>query len=312
MDALTELPFSAEIYPNLHHLLVRQLATTPHHQAFLERRYAAADADELLLCEDIAREIRALAGDNLSDFLNDYEFICRIQKDEELYFRRNKEYRLKTFKDADEQVYSNRPYMQQYMRGLLMTQLHWSNHTASMGFYEHQFLDANPPDSTLVEIGPGHGLLLARAANHGNIKQALGWDLSDASLAETEDALGKIGAERKFKLERMDLYEAPTDVSFDAIVFSEVLEHLEEPETAIRKLGNLLRLGGRLYVNVPINSPQPDHLFLLRSPEEAIDLVAAQGLNIECSAFYPATNYTLEMARKHALTVSVCIIATKS
>lgn len=290
----------------------RLLAQSPRHESFLKRRFQGVASEELALCDAIAAQIGRLAGDEYGEFLKGYDFICDIQKDEEIYFRRNKAYRLKTFEDAFAQVYSNKPYMQSYMRGLLMTQVLWSNHTASMGFYLREFLGRQTAPYDLLEIGPGHGLLMARALADANAHSVTGWDLSDASLAETRTALEKLGVTRPYKLEKRNLFDAgPEAAAFDAVVFSEVLEHLEEPERALAGIRAVMRPGARLYINVPINSPAPDHLFLLRSPEEAVEFTRSCGFEIERTGFYPATNYTLEAARKHALTVSVCIVATR-
>jgi 2-polyprenyl-3-methyl-5-hydroxy-6-metoxy-1,4-benzoquinol methylase len=299
-------------YGSLGRLVQRQVETTPRHSPFLARRFAGATARELALCEEIARQIVSLAGDELDAFVAGYDFICDIQKREELYFRRHDAYRLKTVSEASAEVYSNKPYMVAYMRGLLMTQAFWSNHAASMAFYLDEFLARNPLDYDLLEIGPGHGLLFSRAAADPRARSVVGWDLSPSSVQESREALRKLGVPQRFSLEVRDLFDsANSRDAFDAVVFSEVLEHLEEPQKALAAIRRVMRPGGRLYVNVPINSPAPDHLFLLRSPEEAVSFVQSCGFEIERTAFFPATNYSLETARKHALTISVCMVGTK-
>lgn len=296
-------------YPHLQRMVTRQLELTPQHEPFFRRRFAQATVDDLASCDRLAREIALLSGSKYDEFLLSYDFICKIQRDEEIYFRRNKTYRLKSFQEAIDTVYSNTAYMQQYMRGLLVTQVYWSNHTASIGFYSTEFLAGNRPGYELLEIGPGHGLLLARAISDKRARRVTGWDLSQASLSETREALAALGLNDGFALEERNLFDAPTDVLFDAVVFSEVLEHLEEPERALKSIRNVVRPGGRLFVNVPINSPAPDHIFLLKTPEAAIAFVEQFGFTVERTGFFPATNYTLEQSRKHSLTISVCLIA---
>ena len=76
------------------------------------------------------------------------------------------------------------------------------------------------------------------------------------------------------------------DSLFDSLVMSEILEHLEEPVAALRAARRVLRSGGLLFVNVPANSPAPDHLFLVESPEHAASLVQQAGFEIiEVQAF---------------------------
>jgi 2-polyprenyl-3-methyl-5-hydroxy-6-metoxy-1,4-benzoquinol methylase len=293
--------------------LVSRLCTAfPRHIEFLSRRFRNAEEPELRLCDELANQIVALAGDELPAFIEGYNFICDIQVEEELYFRRNNAYRLKTVREAVAEIYSDRAYMRSYMHGLLMTQVFWSNHTSCMRFYVEKFLAHAPEHYDLLEIGPGHGLLFSRAASDHRAGSITGWDLSPASIEESHEALHRLGVSRAFCLEVRNVLDTSLEDShFDAIVFSEVLEHLDEPERALQKIRALLRPGGRVYINVPVNSPAPDHVFLIRSPEEVLTLLESQGLRIEHSEFFPATNYTLAAARKFNLTISVCVVASR-
>lgn len=89
---------------------------------------------EAELLDGIAGHILNICGDELPQFAEDYSWLCEQQLTEELFFRRNNRYRLSTFAEAYDQVYSNKDYMTRYMNGLLFTQLWWSNHTGVMGF----------------------------------------------------------------------------------------------------------------------------------------------------------------------------------
>ncbi len=299
-------------YRYLGALVSRQSAESPRHVPFFLRRFSHIPDSELALCDEFARQIFELAGSEIDAFFGGYDFICDILKQEEIYFRRNDTYRLKTVRQAIEEVYGNSLYMQNYMRGLLMTQVFWSNHAASMNFYIDEFLARNSPDTDLLEIGPGHGLLFFRAISDLRVRTATGWDLSAASISETQDALRKLGVKRPYELQVRDMLQSHDAAQcFDAVVLSEVLEHLEQPSEALDAIAAILRPGGRLFVNVPINSPAPDHIFLLRSPEEAVSLVKSRGFEIERTGFFPATNYSLDAAKRHKLTISVCVIAVK-
>lgn len=312
---MTINPVNAESfgsYRALGTLVAQQSAVSPRHVPFFLRRFGSASDEALRLCDSLAGQIIGLAGDDLQEFFLGYDFICDIQKHEEIYFRRNNAYRLKTVAEAIAEVYGNRPYMQKYMRGLLMTQVFWSNHAASMQFYLDEFLARNRDGYDLLEIGPGHGLLFSRAATDPRARSVTGWDLSAASVSEAKEALTRLGVSRDYKLEVRNLFDSShAEGVFDAVVFSEVLEHLEEPGKAIDAIRCIMRPGGRVYINVPINSPAPDHLFLLKSTEEAVAFIEERGFEIERTGFFPATNYSLEAARKHALTISVCIVAKK-
>lgn len=294
-------------HPSLQALLRRQLDVTPQHGAFLLRRFGLADEAERAACDRLAAAVTRLAGGRLDDYARAYDFISRVSIEEEIHFRRNDRYRLSTFAEADREVYANAEFMRHYMRGLLLSQVYWANHTGSIRYLENVFLPSLPNGASLLEIGPGHGLMMATALAHGRLGSVTGWDVSAASLEETRDALAGLGFQSGFGLHLRDILKADHAETFDAIVLSEVLEHLEEPARALASLRRLLRPGGRLFINVPVNSPMPDHIFLLRSSEEAIAFVESCGFRATGSAFFPGANYTLEKARKNGTTISVCM-----
>jgi hypothetical protein len=72
-----------------------------------------------------------------------------------------------------------------------------------------------------------------------------------------------------------------------------------------------MRPGAALWIHVPVNSPAPDHIYLLRTPEDAVELVRRAGFEPVDTAFYPMTGQSLERARKHAFTISVVIAARR-
>jgi 2-polyprenyl-3-methyl-5-hydroxy-6-metoxy-1,4-benzoquinol methylase len=296
-----------ENHRNLSTLVQRTLDLYPAYGRFLEKRFHNVSVGELDVCEALSADILKLAGRDLDTYCLGFDHICKIQREEEVYFRRYGDYRLKTFAQAYADVYSNKPYMTKYMHGLLLTQVLWSNHTQSIDFYEKVFLKGIPATAKLLEVGPGHGLLFAKACRALASGQVTGWDISEASLEDTQHSLDALQIPKGYSLVARDLM-APGEGSFDAIVFSEVLEHMEHPDAALRALASNLRKDGQLYINVPLNSPAPDHLFLIRSTAQLEAFVDANGMRIVTKKYLPATNYTLEQAERHALTITACVV----
>jgi 2-polyprenyl-3-methyl-5-hydroxy-6-metoxy-1,4-benzoquinol methylase len=110
------------------------------------------------------------------------------------------------------------------------------------------------PGSRLLEIGCGAGNLLLQATVAGSYPVAL--DLSMQALTFVRS-----------RLEEAKTYEdAPNDYactqaigealplaenSFDCVLLSEVIEHLEAPQVSIREAVRVLCLGGRLLITTP-------------------------------------------------------------
>ena len=303
-------PISSVTLPNATQLILKSvLEAWPKHRKFIEESFSGRDENILKTSEKIAELILTLAGDNLSQFGNDYRWTCEKLLEEELYFRRNDRYRLNSLDDAIKEVYDNHEFMVPYLNGLLLSQLMWPNHTCIIDMYLREFLPILPEGSAHLEIGPGHGLLLYFAARQENVGQCSGWDISQTSLDQTADAIKLMGSEDDVMLEIQDATDVQSDKQFDSIVMSEILEHLEDPEQALRSVKKCLRRGGKLFVNVPVNSPAPDHIYLLRTPEESCDFLERAGYEVLSSKFSPLGGYTLEKARKNDLTISCGLIA---
>ncbi len=288
-------------------LLKHQLEVWPEHEKFLTKRFASTDLE---LAERLAQLVLRLSPDTVK-LAHDYRWLCEHLGEEELHFRRTGTYRLSSFEDAVREVYGQPEYMARYMSGLLASQVWWENHARVTDYYSREFLGGNRDGYHHLEIGPGHGLLLYFAARDSRAASITGWDLSGASLDATSDALCHLETPRQVKLEKRDLFDAPApDRRFDSLVLSEVCEHLEAPEKALRMLRAHLAPGGRLFVNVPVNSPAPDHIYLLKTPEEAVEMVRNSGYDIVEHRFFPMTGVSEAEARRKSLTISCGIIGT--
>lgn len=304
------MPSDIQTYPALSDMFERQIALTPQHEKSLRRRLAGFGDGHLAMANEVAGWVRTLAGDDLDQVLLDYDWICKLVLTEELHFRRNNSYRLKTFAEAVAEVYSNDELMAHYMNGLMVSQLWWSNHTEATIFYVDKFLNGFTQPFSHLEIGPGHGMLLYLAGRTPLCRTLEAWDVSPESIEKTRRAMAKLGLGRDVSLGVQDIFAEPPKVQgYDSIVLSEVLEHLERPREALEQIRPLLAPGGRLFINMPVNSPAPDHLFLLRSPEAVVEFVASCGYKIECAQFEPQTNMTLEQARRTESTITTLIIA---
>jgi 2-polyprenyl-3-methyl-5-hydroxy-6-metoxy-1,4-benzoquinol methylase len=108
--------------------------------------------------------------------------------------------------------------------------------------------------SRLLEIGCGAGNLLLRATMHGSYPMAL--DLSMQALtfvrSRLEEATSGAEAPSDFACTQAVGELLPlADKSFECILLSEVIEHLEEPQVSIREAVRVLRPGGRLLITTP-------------------------------------------------------------
>ena len=302
-------------YPALAEVADAQIAVWPEHADYLAKSFNARSPETLAATElgaDLTRKIASHFEGGLREVCEDYKYVCQeLILEEELYFRRHRDYRLKTFADAYREYYSDKALMRRYMNGLLLSGIFWLNHANALEYYLAEFLPRNKDGYDHLEVGPGHGLLIYFAGKDPRAGSVRGWDVSAESVAATRRALETFDVGHRVELVCQDLFDAEVAAeSFDSIVVSEVLEHLEEPLRALKSLKRCLRPGGRIWVNMPVNSPAPDHLYLLRTPEEMLDLMTEAGFKIEQHRFFPMTGVTMERARRHELTINVAAIGT--
>lgn len=309
--------FDIAAYPALSRLINEQIRVWPSHSGYLDKSLAVRSPSVLAASDaasDLAIKLSSHVDGGLAELCEDYKYVCETMiLEEEWHFRRFKEYRLKTFKEAYDEYYSNTELMKRYMNGLLLSNIFWVNHANALEYYLASFLPENINLYDHLEVGPGHGLLAYFAAVDPRAGEVTGWDVSEGSIIRTRMALRTIGVEDRVHLVRQDVFDATDAVPrFHSVVISEVLEHLEDPLRALQSLKAWMQAGGRIWINMPVNSPAPDHLYLLRTPEEMLDLISAAGLELEQYRAFPMTGVTLERARKLALTVSVAAIARKT
>jgi ubiquinone/menaquinone biosynthesis C-methylase UbiE len=286
------------------------LAAWPEHDKYLARSFSQRSPEMLDATEAVSKAVsRLIAGDERR-FGEDYRWTCDRLREEEIFFHREGRYRLSTFAEALAEVYSNNEYMQRYMGGLLLTQVLWFNHIATTDMFLCRVLGAATEPFDYLEVGPGHGLMTYFAAESKFSRSLEAWDVSSVSLQETRAALDRLGVSKSVALTETDILRADAPENrFDLVVISEVLEHLETPVEALRFLRAATAEGGRIFINVPINSPSPDHLYLFSSPDEVTALVESAGLEVERMELYATQGRAIDKALANRISVSAGVIA---
>jgi ubiquinone/menaquinone biosynthesis C-methylase UbiE len=311
-DAGANLVARLTPYPAVKTLVAAQLREWPDHVTVLEKSLAESDPAFLSRTDALAQLVWKVVGDDIDRHCADYHWMCDNFVAELMFFRRNQRYRLQTFAEAVAEVYSNAGYMSRYVKGILLSQVFWHNHARAIDVFRSNFLTANKINYEHLDVGPGPGLFLAFAATDPRCQAVTGWDVSPSSLAATRTALARMEISQPISLILQDVLQAPPEADrFDSIVVSEVLEHIERPDIALQMLMRALRPGGRIFINIPVNSPAPDHIYLWRRPAEITDLVRSAAFQIEQQRHFPATGKTLEEAIKRGLDISCVVIAHK-
>lgn len=295
--------------PSTASIVAAVIAQWPDHERYLTKGFKARSPEQLETTEMLSRAALTLEGDRLGELAANYQWTCDRLREEELHFHRHGGYRLATFEEADREVYSNAEYMERYVDGLLLSQILWFNHVGSCDFFMRRAPELIKPGARFLEIGPGHGLMTYLALRQFGMSQAVAWDLSAVSIEHTRAALSKLGFDNVTCEVRDAMSIQPGEREFDFIVLSEVLEHIEDPAPVVAKLRTLLPDDGLIFINVPINSPSPDHIYLMETPEDAQRLLTDNGFKIVDCAMFATQGTKLERAVKNRVSVSVNMFA---
>ena len=288
------------------------LQAWPEHDKFLSKSLSRRTPQMLDATEAVAAAVSKLMAGEEKRFAEDYRWTCDRLREEEIFFHREGRYRLSTFAEAVAEVYSNADYMRRYMSGLLLSQVLWFNHIATMEMFLGRVLGAASRQFDYLEVGPGHGLMTYFAAASPFSRRLEAWDVSAVSLKETRAALDRLGVTKPVSLVETDILRAPSsEKTFDLIVISEVLEHLETPSAALGFLRSASAEGGRIFINVPINSPSPDHLHLFSSPQDVVELIEESGFQVERIELYATQGRPVDRALANRISVSAGVIARR-
>jgi 2-polyprenyl-3-methyl-5-hydroxy-6-metoxy-1,4-benzoquinol methylase len=101
-------------------------------------------------------------------------------------------------------------------------------------------------DARIVEFGCGDGSLLMEVANALNIRDVYGVDIDEMALKK---ATGK-----GIKAFKVDLNNDPLpfkDGFFDVVLMEEVIEHLVNPDNAIKEASRVLKAEGLFLLSTP-------------------------------------------------------------
>ncbi len=266
------------------------------HDQLSEAGSATAEANAALVC--------LVHSNRLVEIARNYKETCEVILDEELFFRRNGHYRAANVEQAEDILAAYPDFWPRYLDGLPATQILWTNHVESCAFLKTLVVAQNPKN--VLEIGPGHGLIISSLARSLPTATCTAWDINESAISATKAFTEASGVAASVKVELQDIYEPARDneAKYDTIILFEVLEHVDDPASMLRQGKRRLAVGGKIYVSIPINSPAPDHVGLYRNADEIEEMAGQVGLKSVERALFPQTGYTLEKALKNNATIS--------
>ena len=204
--------------------------------------------------------------------------IMRLQVD----FERTHVYAPYSYMDMLELVYDNDEYMQTcYLPGLLLAWYLWPHHYRQLRFFQTFVRSmARASAQRFIDVATGTGIYSRLALLRVPTTVGVGYDISTASCQFTTDHLTAFGVSGRYQMVRENVIEE-TPEPVDWLICVELIEHLSRPQMLIAALRRMLNPGGKAFLATAINAPNSDHIYLLRSVDEAASLITEGGFRIE-------------------------------
>ncbi|MDD2542755.1 MAG: class I SAM-dependent methyltransferase [Desulfuromonadaceae bacterium] len=164
------------------------------------------------------------------------------------------------------------------MYGLFLSYFLWPNHYAILDFFIQKSRNIKSIKNYL-EIGPGHGLYLSQARRLFSEAQFTALDISPTSLEISKDIYIFFTDTGSCDFVIGDLYNVKSR-DYDYIVMCEVLEHLDDPVSALKQVRSLLVSDGYVFVTTCANCPAIDHVYHYKSVEHIREQIMTCGFKI--------------------------------
>jgi 2-polyprenyl-3-methyl-5-hydroxy-6-metoxy-1,4-benzoquinol methylase len=200
-------------------------------------------------------------------------------------------YPQKSFEQVADEVYLNDDYMERYyLPGLLLSHMLWPHHYRQSRFFVATFLSDMKimGAKSFVDAGVGTGFLSRLTLAACPDATGIGFDVSPASKKFAKLQVANYKLADRYQCKLLDLCTQPVEVETDWLISAEVLEHLEDPLSFLKRLRAILRPGGKGFITAAINAAEIDHIYLYRNPLEIAKQLVESGFTIEQYQSIPA------------------------
>lgn len=251
----------------------------------VQEYYDAMEDEDRQALEKRIQYLCEIDGNSVAEVAESYIAWCTYFAEERKYYlTHNRQYRNHSFEEISE-AYQDAKYMKNYMIGLSLSAYLWSIQRDNLKFFKKYCLQKRAKGGRYLEIGPGHGEYLSTAVENTDFDYYLGVDISESAANQTSSFLKYIYHNspenlRKIEVKNQDFFEMDESDKFDAIVISQVIEHVENPRSFLEKARKISNPGALIYVSTAINSPFPDHIYHFHNSTEVWTMIDEAGFDI--------------------------------
>lgn len=274
--------------------------------------YFRSSEDILMRILKVAKSINK--NTNIKKIADIYLWYTDLLKKEEIYFERNKKYRVTDYNKVFKNVYSKPDYMFKYAIGLGTSQLFWENHIKVFDFFLKNFVKKVKKNPQIAEIGMGHGLFTAEVFKKHKKSKSTMLDVSNMCLNFAKRMSVVSGARKNsIKTINQDVQKKIplNDNSLDGLLLGEVIEHLSKGKKVMKELSKKVKKDGICYFSTPANGPAEDHVLLFKNVKEIRKFIRDCSWKIIKDSPITLRNMSVKYAEENFKVINYCAILKK-
>ncbi len=239
-----------------------------------------------------------------------YLEMCRNMMKCQIEFMKTGCYMISGHVQACDEVYGNQTRMQSYMIGLAISQFLWRTHYEMFCCLRSAVRRFCTTAQSYLEIGPGHGLFLKEAvAALPRGARIVAVDISPVSMDITRSIMAHFFPETdRIDYRTGDILLIDSPGHYDFITMGEVLEHVDNPDTLLKRLRSMLNADGRAFVSTCVNAPAIDHVYRFCHVDEIRTMIGDCGFEIEEERVLPVENLPMSDIIAGKITINYCSI----
>lgn len=295
----------------LNYVVERITQLNPLHSKKIRSNIESFDGEYFSKADEFLDKFVDLLKDEGKDL--DYAIDCYLKMIADVYYEsvrfvQTGQYTSTSFKEVNERVYNDPGVMEYYMYGLLMSQFLWRQHYEILLYFREVMNENKAHIRRYLEVGGGHGLYISEAINI--LGDNCEFDLVDISESSLNIAKKMIGNDA-VNYYLTDVFDYYPDHKYDFITMGEVLEHVEDPVSLLKKLHSLAKDDGKVYITTPTNAPAIDHIYLFKNADDIREVIDKAGFNIEKDYCIWSEDLPPDLLEKHKISMMYLGVLTK-
>jgi 2-polyprenyl-3-methyl-5-hydroxy-6-metoxy-1,4-benzoquinol methylase len=180
-------------------------------------------------------------------------------------------------------VYEDEGYMVPYMWAAVLIYAFWPSMLNHIAMFRDDFLRRLPPNSTVLELATGHGVLSLLAAEERPDVTVLGVDISPPAIAVANRLLAVSGHAGRVNFSVKDALKTENGTAngkYHGVISAMLAEHLPQPQPLFGALPHHLAPQGLVFFSTAIESAQRDHVFEYNYESQPLRMAERAGLRV--------------------------------